>query len=129
LLLIALLILASLWIARRIYNNTPTQKFIRDLRKASTEVAKNRLPIQIWRLLRSQILWGFVAEAYTPAQLGQKAAADSRLSVIATALQSLEAWRYSGWMTDWDRKLVGQALEEAEDLIRSRSFIGRRRAA
>ena len=128
-LLVVTVVLSLLTVAKRIYNNRPAQRFLRDLRKASTEVGKDRLPIQIWRLLRSPMLWGFQAEAYTPAQLSERASSDRRLELIAGTLQTLEAWRYSGTNARWDRGQVLRSLQEAEDLILSRKRFRRRRVA
>lgn len=114
---------------KRIYNNSPTQKFLRDLRKAAAEVQKDRLPIQVWRLLRSEMVWGFAAEAYTPAQLQERAVQDRRLSVIAVALRSLEAWRYSGSSGMWDKELVKKALVHAENVMRAKTAFRKRSAA
>lgn len=121
--------LCTVLIAKRVYSNSPGQKFLRDLRKASLEVQKDRLPIQVWRLLRSEMVWGFPAEAYTPAQLQERAAQDRRLAVIAVALRSLEAWRYSGSTGAWDKELVKKALDHAESVIRAKTAFGKGRAA
>jgi hypothetical protein len=127
-LMIAIVLLSAVAIGKRIYNNTPAQRFLRDLRKARTEVTKDRLPIQIWRLLRSHMVWGFTAEALTPMQLAEKGTSDPRLAIIANTLQSLEAWRYSGTAAHWDRGLITQALTQAEELIRSKSLLHRWRS-
>jgi hypothetical protein len=127
--LILLGVLCAVQIAKRIYNNTPRQRFLRDLRKAAIEVQKNRLPIQVWRLLRSEMVWGFPAEAYTPAQLQERGVQDRRLSVIAVALRSLEAWRYSGSIGSWDKELVKKALDHAESMMRAKTTFRKRSAA
>ncbi len=127
--LIILGVLSGLLLARRMYYNTPSQKFLRDLRKAAVEVQKNRLPIQVWRLLRSEMVWGFPAEAYTPAQLEKRGVQDRRLLVIATALRSLETWRYSGSTESWDKELVKKALEHAENVMRGAKPAFRKRSA
>lgn len=106
--------------AKRAYNNLPSRKFLRDVRKASAEVKKNRLPIQVWRLLRSEMVWGFQAEVYTPAQLQQRGSHDSRLTEIASTLQSLEGWRYSASPDPWDRNQVQRALAGVESLVEAR---------
>ena len=121
--------LGAALLAKRIYNNSPTQKFLRDLRKAALEVQKDRLPIQVWRLLRSEMIWGFPAEAYTPAQLQERGAQDRRLLGIAVALRSLEAWRYSGSTGSWDKGLVKKALEHAENVMRAKTALPKRSAA
>jgi hypothetical protein len=114
--LIALVILAGILTGRRIYAKTPRQKFLRDVRKATLEARSKRLPIQVWRLLRSEMVWGFSAEALTPSQLSEKAIQNRKLLTIASALQSLERWRYSGSHSAWDDQLVVQALGYAADL-------------
>jgi hypothetical protein len=116
-----LVVLAAVFLSRRLYNNLPSQKFLREIRKAMAEVQKNRLPIQVWRLLRTELVWGFQADVYTPAQLRARATRDRRLTTIAFALQSLEAWRYSGSETGWDRTQVATALTNAEALVHSQS--------
>jgi hypothetical protein len=123
--LIALLFLSGIITARRIYSKTPRQKFLRDLRKASFEARSKRLPIQVWRLLRSEMVWGFSAEALTPSQLSEKAIQDHKLLTIASALQSLERWRYSGSQSAWDDQLVVQALGYAADLTNQKRRHGR----
>jgi hypothetical protein len=124
-LLVLLGLVCALFAAKRFYNNLPAQRFLREVRKAVSEVSKGRLPIQVWRLLRSKMIWGFEAEAFTPAQLQQKATSNSRLARIAVTLQSLESWRYSGSEAAWDHQLVAQALENAEILVRSRPILQR----
>ncbi len=106
--------------SKRIYGNMPSQRFLRAVRKAAQEVQKDKLPIQVWRLLRSNIVWGFEAETFTPAQLQQKALQNPQLQEIAITLQSLEAWRYSG-SPQWDKNLVMGALNHAEELVESKS--------
>ena len=118
-LLIILVILAGVLAVHRFYSNLPSQRLLRDMRKAGLEVRKGRLPIQVWRLLRSEMIWGFEAEAYTPAQLHQRAAGNSQLLRIAMTLQSLESWRYSGSDAAWDHNLVAQALTNAEAVVKS----------
>ncbi|MCI0605981.1 hypothetical protein L0156_23590 [bacterium] len=127
--LILLGMLCAVLIAKRVYNNSPTQKFLRDLQKASLELQKDRLPIQVWRLLRSEMVWGFSAESYTPAQLQERGARDRRLLSIAVALRSLEAWRYSGSAGAWDKELVRKALEHAEIVLRTKAAFRKRRSA
>lgn len=127
--LILLVALSFVLVGKRLYSNTPSQKFLRDLRKAAVEVHKNRLPIQVWRLLRSEMVWGFPAEAYTPAQLQERAVQDRRFSVIAAALRSLEAWRYSGSAGKWDKELVRKALEQSENILRAKRTFRKRGAA
>jgi hypothetical protein len=125
-----LLVLCAIFAAKRFYNNLPSQRFLRDVRKAGLEIRKGRLPIQVWRLLRSDMIWGFEAEAYTPAQLQQRATNNQHLVRIAVTLQSLESWRYSGSNATWDHSLVGQALANAEALVESKSpFIRFKRSA
>jgi hypothetical protein len=128
-LLILLGTLCVLLVGKRLYNNSPKQRFLRDLRKAALEVKRDRLPIQVWRLLRSEMVWGFAADAYTPAQLQQRGIQDRRLSGIAAALRSLEAWRYSGSAGKWDKELVKKALEQAENIIRGKTALRKRSAA
>ena len=124
-LLAIFVILCGVLAAKRFYNNLPSRRFLRAVQKAVFEVRKGRLPIQVWRLLRSEMIWGFEAEAYTPAQLQQKAVNNTRLARIALTLQSLQAWRYSGSDTAWDHRLVIEALANAEALIQSRSLFRR----
>jgi hypothetical protein len=116
-----LVVLCAIFGAKRFYGNLPSQRFLRAVRKAGFEVGKGRLPIQVWRLLRSEMIWGFEAEAYTPAQLQQRATNNQHLQRIAVTLQSLESWRYSGSNASWDHNLVGQALANAEAIIESKS--------
>ncbi|MGH9857845.1 MAG: hypothetical protein ACRD4B_08380 [Acidobacteriota bacterium] len=120
-----LVVLCAIFAAKRFYNNLPSQRFLRDVRRAGFEVRKGRLPIQVWRLLRSEMIWEFDAEAYTPAQLHQRATNNQHLLRIAVTLQSLESWRYSGSNTTWDHSLVGQALANAEALVESKSPFNR----
>jgi hypothetical protein len=114
--LAGLVALCGVFTGKRIYNNTPRQRFLRDIRKAIVEVQNKRLPIQVWRLLRSEMVWGFPAEAFTPSQLSQKGNQNIRLLTIASALQSLEKWRYSDSQSSYDQPLVVQALGYAADL-------------
>ena len=123
--LIVLLVLSGILTARRLYSKTPRQRFLRDLRKASLEAKSKRLPIQVWRLLRSEMVWGFSAEALTPSQLSEKAIQNRKLLTIASALQSLERWRYSGSHSDWDNQLVVQALGYAAELTNQKRRRGR----
>ena len=124
-LLAVLVILCGVLAAKRFYNNLPSQRLLRDLQKAGLEVRKGRLPIQVWRLLRSEMIWGFQAEACTPAQLQQRASGNSSLVRIAVTLQSLESWRYSGSGAAWDHNLVAQALTNAQALVESKSPLRR----
>jgi hypothetical protein len=110
---------------KRVYANLPSQKYLRDVRRAEIEVRSGKLPIQVWRLLRSEMVWGFEAEAFTPAQLSEKGGGNVRLIGIATALQSLEAWRYSGSSAQWDGELVRQALTHASVLVELKSPLRR----
>jgi hypothetical protein len=120
-----LILLCGMLITKRIYNNTPKQKFLRDVRRAIQEVENKRIPIQVWRLLRSEMVWGFPADAYTPSQLSQRAIKSPKLLTVASALQSLEKWRYSDSRTSYDPALLIQALRYAEALVDGR----RRRAS
>lgn len=115
--LFGLLLICGVLIAKRIYNNTPKQKFIRDVRRAIQEVEKKRVPIQVWRLLRSEMVWGFPADAFTPSQLSQKALQSPKLLTVASALQSLEKWRYSDSRTSYDSVLLIQALGYAAGIV------------
>jgi hypothetical protein len=112
-----LVLLGTGLIVKRIYNNTPRQKFLRDIRRAIQEVEKKRVPIQVWRLLRSEMVWGFSADAFTPSQLSQKALQSPKLLAVAAALQSLEKWRYSGSRTSYDAPLLIQALGYAGGIV------------
>jgi len=123
--LFALVTLCGVFTGRRVYSNTPKQKFLRDIRKAVLEIQNKRLPIQVWRLLRSEMVWGFSAEAFTPSQLSQKASKNPRLLTISSALQSLEKWRYSGLQSSYDQPLVVQALGYAADLTNRKHRAGR----
>src|SRR5574341_608582 len=78
------LLLASLF--KRYRAARPRQIFLRDLRKAASEIQNNRRPVQIWRLLRSELLWGFPADTWTPSQLKEKARWDLHLSDVAEGL-------------------------------------------
>jgi hypothetical protein len=116
-----LIVLCAILAVKRFYSNLPSQRFLRAVRKAGSEVTKGRLPIQVWRLLRSEMIWGFEAEAFTPAQLQQKATSNESLLRIALTLQSLESWRYAGSGATWDQSLVHQALANAQTLVEARS--------
>jgi hypothetical protein len=116
-------------IGKRVHSNTPKQKLLRDIRKASAEVQKNRLPIQVWRLLRSEMIWGFSADPFTPSQLLQKAGSHQPLQEIAQTLQSLETWRYSGAKSGWSKEQVSSALGQAENMLQLKSRLAKRKAA
>ncbi len=98
---------------RRLYARTPKQALLRDLRKAVVEVQRNRLPVQIWRLLRTELLWGFPAEAHTPAELKRSAIQDPAMQRVADALHVLEMRRYSGLEASWDKQIVERGLNAA----------------
>jgi hypothetical protein len=117
--LVGLLFLCGVFTAKRIYSNTPKQKFLRDVRRAIQEVENKRVPIQVWRILRSEMVWGFSADAFTPSQLSQKALQSPKLLTVASALQSLEKWRYSDSRTSYDPALLIQALGHAAVIVNS----------
>jgi hypothetical protein len=113
LVLICLLIVSFL---KRFHASRPRQILIRDLKKAAFEIQHQRLPVQVWRLLRSDLLWGFPAEVFTPSQLKEKAKWNLRLDVIADGLKALETWRYAGEGAVWDKSRVERSLRAAIEI-------------
>jgi hypothetical protein len=107
-----------LWRRRR--NKDPRYLLVKDLKRAVVEVRRGRLPQQVWRLLRSDLLWGFPADVYTPAQLKEKSLDGSKLMRIAQTLQSLEVWRYSGESSGWQATDVERSLVTALEMVQTR---------
>ena len=101
---------------KRYYAARPKQVLLRDLRKAALELQGQRLPVQVWRLLRSDLLWGFSAETLTPSQLREKARWNLRLLDIADGLQTLETWRYAGEGASWEKGPVEKSLRAAIEI-------------
>ena len=114
--LLLLLPLLAWATARRIREKSPKRVLLRNLQRARSDIQKGKLPSPVWRLLRSELLWGFPAETCTPSQLKTLAGDHPQFSVIAESLVLLEAWRYSGSGRAWDQARTLQCIESAIEI-------------
>jgi hypothetical protein len=75
----------------------PKQVILRQLKRVlkETSLAPSKYPAALEKLFRSDLLWGFSAEALTPSELFDAAAHHRELKELAETLQYLERYRYS----------------------------------
>lgn len=119
--LVPVLLFALIWIGlRRRWEKLPRQLFAKDLRRALSEVQKNRLPVQTWRLLRSHWIWNSSVESFTSAQLREAAGKDERLSTISQTLSNLESWKYGEASDSWDRTALEHSIQLAMEILNER---------
>ena len=96
------------------------QVLLRDLRKSLGELQKNHLPFSLWRLLRSELLWGFTAEAFTAQQLGEAAGSNGRLIQVSEALKLMERMRYAEEKSFRPEPAILKAITAALELVQKR---------
>lgn len=111
-------LIALLWLRYRA--RSPRQVLLRELRKSWSEMQKNHLPFSLWRQLRSELLWGFSAEAFTAQQLGESAGSNGRLIQIAEALRIMEKMRYAGEKAFRPEPAISTAVSAAVELVERR---------
>ncbi len=99
---------------------SPRQILVRELRKCLSEMQKKHLPFSLWRQLRSELLWGFSAEAFTAQQLGEAAGSNGCLLQVAEALQIMERMRYAGEKAFRPEPAISNAVTAALDLVQKR---------
>ncbi len=112
-------LIALLWLRYRA--RSPRQVLLRELRKSLNEMQKKHLPFSLWRQLRSELLWGFSAEAFTAQQLGEAAGSDGRLIRVAEALRIMEKMRYDGEKAFRPEPAISTAVSAALELVERRS--------
>ena len=102
------------WLRRRA--RTPRQVLLREFGRSQLEIQKEHLPFALWRHLRSELLWGFSAEACTAHQLKEAAGSNARLVLVAEALQIMEQMRYSGEKSFRPDPVIWKAVTAAVEL-------------
>ncbi len=95
LLLLAAVMIPILLIFRS-RSRTPKAVLLPNLKRAQGEIRKGHLPFGLWKMLRSELLWGFTADSWTASQLAEYATGRDPFVQIARMLESIERMRYSG---------------------------------
>ena len=110
--------IALFWIRYRA--RSPRQVLLRELRKSLNEMQKKHLPFSLWRQLRSELIWGFSAEAFTAQQLSEAARSNRLLIHVAEALRIMERMRYAGEKAFRPEPAISEAVTAALELVQKR---------
>jgi hypothetical protein len=102
---------------RRRQASTPRAQLLRQLRRLKQELQNGevRNPLLLSRLLRSDLIWGFPAETFTPAELKEKSS--GILETISAALESLDLARYAPEAEKVQAKTIEDAVVAAIQIV------------
>ncbi|HSE39938.1 MAG TPA: hypothetical protein VLH08_04170 [Acidobacteriota bacterium] len=116
-------VLLGLWFYlrfRRKREGTPRAQLLRQLRRLRQELQNGevRNPLLLSRLLRSDLIWGFPADSFTPAELKEKSS--GILETISAALESLDLARYAPESEKVEAKNIEDAVVAAIQIVNIR---------